>query len=442
MREVVTRPRALSGTITPPGDRSISVRAVMLNALATGQAHVTNYGPGADCASAISVLRGLGAPIEADGEGGYVVGDGELREPTDVLDAGNSGTVMRLMAGLLAGQSFLSILTGDASLRSRPMDRVITPLRQMGADIAGRSGNRLAPLAIRGGGLHGIRYEMPIASAQVKSSILLAGLFAEGETIIDQPAFSRDHTERMLGAMGVPVEEVGLTIRMRPAPLRALDVAVPADLSSAAFWLVAAVCHPDAEVRINGVGMNPGRTGVLDVLEAMGADISVENEREQGGEPVADLVARSSRLEATEMAGALIPRVQDEVPVLALAACFARGTTVIADAEELRVKETDRIRATVTELRRLGANAEETPNGMRITGGATLKGARGRSYGDHRMAMMLGIAGLLADGETAIAGAEAARVTYPTFWTDLASLTEAGDGDPNRERAGPRRALA
>lgn len=426
MRQVVTRPRTLSGSITPPGDRSISVRAVILNAIAKGEAHVTNYGPGADCASAISVLQGLGAPIEADGTGGYIVGDGELREPGDILDAGNSGTVMRLMAGLLVGQPFLSILTGDASLRSRPMDRVITPLRQMGAAIAGRDGDRLAPLAIRGGGLQGIRYAMPVASAQVKSSILLAGLFADGETVIDQPAFSRDHTERMLGAMGVPVEEAGLTITMRPAPLHAVDVAVPADLSSAAFWLVAAVCHPDAEVRANGVGMNPGRTGVLEVLQAMGADITIENERVQSGEPVADLVARSSRLEATELAGDLIPRVQDEIPVLALAACFAHRTTIIADAEELRFKETDRIRATVTELRRLGANAEETPNGMRITGGAALKGATGKSYGDHRMAMMLGVAGLLATGETTVTGAEHARVTYPAFWDDLSLLAGAG----------------
>lgn len=427
MRQAVHKPKILGGTITPPGDRSISVRAAILNAISDGEARVSNYGPGADCASAISVLKGLGAVIEPSGDG-YIIQGRPLQEPSDVLDAGNSGTVMRLMAGLLAGQPFLSVLTGDRSLRSRPMDRIIAPLREMGASIDGREGGRLAPMSIRGSELHGIRYRLPVASAQVKSSLLLAGLFAEGETIIEQPALSRDHTERSLRAMGIGVEEDGLVITLRPGRPASVDVAVPADISSAAFWLVAAVCHPDAEVRVEGVGMNPGRTGVLDVLAAMGADITIENEREQGGEPVADLVARSSRLEATEMTGALIPRVQDEIPVLALAACFANGTTVVADAEELRVKETDRIRATVTELRRFGANIDETPNGMRITGGGALKGASGRSYGDHRMAMMLGVAGLLASDSTEVGGAEAARVTYPGFWQDLAMLRGDGQG--------------
>ena len=421
MHEAVHRPRTISGAVTPPGDRSISVRAVILNAIAEGEARIANYGPGGDCASALAVLRGLGVPIEPSGDGFVVAGDA-LREPSDVLDAGNSGTVMRLASGLLASQPFLGILTGDASLRSRPMDRVIVPLRAMGADVRGRGGDRLAPLAVRGGELRGIRYRMPVASAQVKSAILIAALAAEGETVIEQPAMSRDHTERALSAMGAAIHEDGLTLILRPSRLRAVDVTVPGDLSSAAFWLVAGVCHPDAEVRLLGVGINPGRTGVLDALSAMGADVSLENQRVVSGEPIADLVARSSRLRAAELSGDLIPRVQDELPILALAACFADGETIIADAQELRVKETDRIHTTVAELRRLGADAHETPDGMRIVGGAALRGAQGDSRGDHRIAMMLGVAGLLAAGEMEVQGAEAASVTYPAFWDDLRTL--------------------
>lgn len=423
MHETVTRPRRLRGTLTPPGDRSISVRAALFNALAEGEARVSNYGPGDDCASALAVLRGLGAAIEPDGDG-FVIGDSPLSEPGDVLDAGNSGTVMRLSAGALAGLPFFSVLTGDASLRRRPMGRVVAPLREMGAAISARDGGRLAPLAIHGGDLRGIRYTMPVASAQVKSCLLLAGLFAEGETVLEQPAVSRDHTERAFRAMGVPVEERGLELRMRPGQLHALDVTVPGDISSAAFWMVAAACHPDAEVRAKGIGINPGRTGILDVLSAMGAGVTLENERDVGGEPVADVVVRSSELQAVEIAGDLIPRVQDEIPVLALAACFARGTTVVADAEELRVKETDRIRAIVTELRRLGAEVEETPDGMTISGGRTLQGVEGEHYGDHRMAMMLGVAGLVAEGGTTVEG-DVASVTYPSFWSDLRRLVEA-----------------
>lgn len=423
MLETVTRPRRLRGTLTPPGDRSISVRAALFNALAEGEARVSNYGPGDDCASALAVLRGLGAAIEPSGDG-FVIGDSPLSEPGDVLDAGNSGTVMRLSAGALAGLPFFSVLTGDASLRRRPMGRVVAPLREMGAAISAREGGRLAPLAIHGGELRGIRYTMPVASAQVKSCLLLAGLFAEGETVLEQPAVSRDHTERAFRAMGVPVEERGLELRMRPGRLHALDVTVPGDISAAAFWMVAAACHPDAEVRAKGIGINPSRTGILDVLSAMGAGVTVENERDVGGEPVADVVVRSSELQAVEIAGDLIPRVQDEIPVLALAACFARGTTVVADAEELRVKETDRIRAIVTELRRLGADVEETPDGMTVSGGRALRGVEGENYGDHRMAMMLGVAGLVVEGRTTVEG-DVASVTYPSFWSDLRRLAEA-----------------
>jgi 3-phosphoshikimate 1-carboxyvinyltransferase len=421
MQAVVRRPKRLTGTITPPGDKSISHRAAIFNAIAEGEARVDNYGPGADCASTLRILRALGTKIEGDAHS-FVVHGGALSEPADILNAGNSGTTTRLMAGVLAAQPFLSILSGDSSIRSRPMGRIVKPLRLMGANVDGRDGGNLAPLTFRGGALHGIRYELPVASAQLKSALLLAGLFAEGETVLDQPALSRDHTELMFRAMGADVWEDGLSVGVRPSKLKAVDVSVPADISSAAYLLVAAVCHPDAEVRVLGVGSNPTRTGVLDALTAMGADVSVENERLESGEMVADLVARSSELIATEIADDLIPRLVDEVPVLALAACFAKGTTVIRDAAELRVKESDRLQATRIELTRLGATVEELDDGLRITGGKRLVGATCRSYGDHRIAMTMGVAGLLATGTTKINGAETASISYPTFWDDLASL--------------------
>ncbi len=409
-------------TITPPGDRSISVRAAILNSIAVGDSVIQNYGSGADCYSAITVLRALGVKISRIDETSFAISGNQLREPTNVLNAGNSGTVMRLMAGLLSAQEFFSVLSGDRSLRSRPMQRVITPLQEMGASISARSKNNLAPLAIQGRSLHGIEFDMPVASAQVKSSILLAGLSADSKTIITQPDFSRDHTERMLKAMGLDVEANNLEISLTPGNPRAIDVMIPADISSASFWLVAAVCHPNAEIQINNVGINPGRTGILDVLNAMGADIEILNQRDQGGEPVADLRARSSDLVGTEISGSIIPRVQDEIPVLALAACFAKGTTIIKNAEELRVKESDRIQATVLELKRLGAHISETTDGMIIDQVDSLTGSSCESYGDHRMAMMLGIAGLLSNGETQVKGSECVGVTYPSFWDDLFGL--------------------
>ena len=421
MHQVVTPPATLRGTVTPPGDKSVSHRAAIFNTLAQGDALVENFCSGQDGESTLRCLRGLGAGIDREGSTLRITG-GALEEPSAVLDAGNSGTTMRLLTGVLAGQPFLSVLNGDRSLRSRPMDRVADPLRLMGAQVLGRKGGSLAPLTIRGGGLHGIEYQLPVASAQVKSALLLAGLYADGETVLEQPARSRDHTERMFGAMGVRVVEDGLLLRLRPGPLRAVDVTVPGDISSAAFWLVAGACHPDAEVRVHGVGTNPSRTGILDALKSMGADIHVENERTEGGEPVADLVARSSSLRATEIAGDLVPRLIDEVPVFALAACFAKGATVVRDAGELRVKESDRLRTTARELSRLGARIEELPDGLRITGGAQLQGAECRSYGDHRLAMTLGIAGLLASDATTIRGSQAATASYPSFWADLQRL--------------------
>ena len=424
MQMTVRRPRRLRGDVTPPGDKSISHRAAIFNAIADGEARVENYGTGADLASTLRVLRRLGTQIERHDDGAFTVRGGVLSEPSDILNTGNSGTTTRLMAGVLAGQPFMSVMTGDRSIRSRPMARIVDPLRLMGAEVDGREGGRLAPLTFRGGSLHGIEYRMPVASAQVKSALLLAGLFADGETTLEQPAVSRDHTELMFRSMGVEVIEDGLTVRVRPGRLSAMDVTVPADISSAAYWLVAGVCHPDAEVRVRNVGVNPTRTGILDALAMMGADVSVENERTEGGELVADLVARSSSLRATEIGGDLIPRLVDEVPVLALAACFAEGTTVIRDASELRIKESDRLMASRVELSRSGAQVEELDDGLRITGGRAMHGATHRTYADHRIAMTMGVAGLLAAGETAVQSAQTAAVSYPTFWDDLDSLGE------------------
>ncbi|MCY4448716.1 MAG: 3-phosphoshikimate 1-carboxyvinyltransferase [Chloroflexi bacterium] len=424
MQMTVRRPRRLRGDVTPPGDKSISHRAAIFNAIADGEARVENYGTGADLASTLRVLRGLGTQIERHDDGAFTVRGGILAEPSDILNTGNSGTTTRLMAGVLAGQPFMSVMTGDRSIRSRPMARIVDPLRLMGADVDGRDGGRLAPLTFRGGSLHGIEYRMPVASAQVKSALLLAGLFAEGETTLEQPAVSRDHTELMFRSMGVEVIEDGLTVSVRPGRLTAMDVTVPADISSAAYWLVAGVCHPDAEVRVRNVGVNPTRTGILDALAMMGADVSVENERTEGGEAVADLVARSSSLRAADIGGDLIPRLVDEVPVLALAACFAEGTTVIRDASELRIKESDRLMASRVELSRSGAQVEELDDGLRITGGRALHGTTHRTYADHRIAMTMGVAGVVASGETTISAAQTASVSYPTFWDDLGSLGE------------------
>lgn len=425
MRQVILPPRRLEGVVAPPGDKSISHRVAIFNALAKGAARIANFAPGHDCASTLRCLRALGVSIERDGADTLTVygRGGALDEPADVLDAGNSGTTMRLLAGVLAGQPFLSILTGDRSLRSRPMDRVVKPLREMGAQIWGRDGNRLAPLVIRGGHLKGITYTLPMASAQVKSCILLAGLFAQGETVVVEPAPTRDHTERLFQAMGATLVRDGLAVRLKPSVLTAKDIWVPGDLSSAAYWLVAAACHPKAQVTLHGVGTNPTRTGILDALRQMGARLQVLNPREEGGEPVADITASSSTLEAIEIRGDMVPRVIDEIPILAVAACFSRGTTIIRDAQELRVKESDRITTTVRELRRMGADIDELPDGMRIRGPVQLHGTVCRSYGDHRLAMALGVAGLLARGETVVQGAECATVSYPTFWEHMASLT-------------------
>ena len=420
----ISRPDKLGGELAVPGDKSISHRSLILNSMATGTARVTGLSDGEDVMSTMACLQGMGVDIsEGTGPGEYTVtGRGPvLQEPSDILDAGNSGTSMRLLSGLLAAQPFLSVLTGDSSLRSRPMRRIVDPLQRMGAEVLGRQDGSLAPLVIRGGSLHGIEYDLPVASAQVKSCILLAGLSADGDTVVHQPALSRDHTERMIAAMGASVMEDGLDLHLRPASLTAVDIAVPGDISSAAFWIVLGLCHPGSRVLVRGVGLNPSRTGIIDALQAMGSGESLQllDERTEGGEPVADILVTTGELKGTEIGGDMIPRILDEVPILAVAACFASGETTIRDAGELRVKESDRIATTVQELSRLGANIEPLEDGMVIRGTGKLRGAPCESHGDHRLAMAMAVCGLLAEGETEVHGAPDAAVSYPSFWEDL-----------------------
>lgn len=428
-------PQRLRGRVEVPGDKSISHRAILLNALAAGSAQITNFLTGADCLSTIACIRALGIPVERQGDTVQITGAGVrgLREPGDVLDCGNSGTTLRLLTGLLAGQPIFSVLTGDASLRSRPQRRVVAPLRALGAHLDGREDGDRAPLAIRGKRLSGGSYELPVASAQVKSALLLAALGGDGPLTLGGLIDSRDHTERMLAAMGVDVR-VGLehismhppaahTHHMLPYPL---SLRIPGDPSSAAFWWVAAAIHPDAELTTPGVCLNPTRTGALDVLRTMGATITITNERTEGNEPTGDVTVSSSSLHGTTIGDSLIPRLIDEIPVLALAAACADGDTIIQDAQELRVKETDRIATVVAGLRTLGVQAEATADGMVIAGnaGQPLHSTSLDSQGDHRLAMAWGIASLIATDETTIVGADAAQVSYPGFWEHLTTLEQ------------------
>ena len=432
MQRSVSSPSSISGELSVPGDKSISHRSLILNSMAKGDALVTGLSSGEDVMSTMGCLQAMGVEIERRDQPGTVVVHGAgpgtdrpFREPDGILNAGNAGTSMRLLSGLLAGLPFTSVLTGDGSLRTRPMGRIVQPLKEMGAQIMARKGDTLAPLTFHGGSLKGIEYTMPVASAQLKSCIMLAGLSAEGDTILHQPALSRDHTERMVTAMGGTVISDGLTLVIQPAQLNAVDIDIPGDISSAAFWLVAGLCHPEGRVLVRGVGLNPSRTAILEALQAMGAGDALQlvNQRSEGGEEVADLLVTSTKLSGTEVHGDLIPRIQDEIPVLAVAACFAEGDTVIRDAGELRVKESDRIATTVSELTRLGANIEEREDGMVIHGTGGLTGGACESHTDHRLAMALGVAGLLARGETTINGAEDASISYPDFWEHLDLLS-------------------
>ena len=413
----------LHGEITVPGDKSISHRAVMLGALANGTTHITGFLMGEDCLSTIDCFRKMGVSIDVSDKEVVVEGVGlhGLTAPKSELYTGNSGTTTRLLSGILAGQSFTSTMNGDATIQRRPMGRVMKPLREMGASIEGKDDN-FCPLTMHPSELHGIEYRLPVASAQLKSAILLAGLYAEGQTTVIEPAPSRDHTERMFRALGVEIETNGNVITLNPPEdLHAVDIAVPSDISSAAYFLVAGAIVPGSELTIKNVGVNPTRTGIIDVLRDMGADITESNFREEA-EPVCDLTVRYSRLHGTEIGGAIIPRLIDELPVIAVAAAFAEGETVIRDAQELKVKESNRIASMVAELSKAGVDVEETDDGMIVRGGEKPHGASFETYKDHRIAMSLSILGLAAEGASRIDEPEVVAISYPDFFGTIEKL--------------------
>ncbi|MDN3450884.1 3-phosphoshikimate 1-carboxyvinyltransferase [Planococcus sp. APC 3906] len=417
---------ALRGTIQVPGDKSISHRSIMFGAMAAGTTTVEGFLLGDDCLSTISCFRKLGVDIELDGDRVTIKSDGERnwQEPSEVLDTGNSGTTTRLMLGLLAGTDFHSVLAGDESIAKRPMRRIIDPLRLMGADIRGRANGQFTPLAVQGTKLHAIEYTLPVASAQVKSAILLAALKADGVTTITEPVATRDHTEIMLEHFGAElVREENKISLAGGQSLAAAHVKVPGDISSAAFMIGAALITEGSEVVLTNVGCNPTRTGILDVIEQMGADFSISLLEENGERP-ADLTIRSSSLKGIEIGGSLIPRLIDEIPLIALVATQAKGTTVIKDAEELRVKETDRIAAVVAELSKMGADITATEDGMIINGPTPLHGASMVTYGDHRLGMMAAVASLIADGPVEIDDPDCISVSFPNFVEQMNSLID------------------
>jgi 3-phosphoshikimate 1-carboxyvinyltransferase len=423
--------KKLYGEIFLHGDKSISHRALIMSSLANGVSQIRNLAPGNDCKSTMKCLQALGVKIDCDKNipgTATVEGNGinELVEANKVLNAHNSGTTIRLLTGILASRPFLSIVTGDASLRRRPMKRLIEPLSMMGAEIYGMSNNSFAPLVIRGKELQGINYDLKVPSAQIKSAIILAALFASGKTVIDQEHLCRDHTELMLAKMGAKLETSNSIISVSPLvnALKAITLSVPGDISSAAYWMVAAAIHPNAHIILRNCGINPTRTGILDVLNEMGAKITVSNKRLENNEQIADIDVESSQLRGVAIEGAMVPRLIDEIPVLAVAACFAKGRTIIRDASELRVKESDRIATTVSELSRMGAKVEMKSDGMIIQGSHKLDGTFVRSYNDHRLAMSLAIAGLMAKGETVINNANVVDISYPGFWNDLNLISQ------------------
>ncbi len=426
---ILQKANSLKGEITVPGDKSISHRAVMFGALAEGTTEITHFLQGADCLSTIRCFRSMGISIENDTDSNRVLVYGKglrgLKQPDETLDVGNSGTTMRLMSGILCGQSFSSTMTGDESIQKRPMGRVITPLAQMGADIKSLSGNGCAPLLIQGqkGTLRHIAYESPVASAQVKSAILLAGLYGDGPTSVTEPYVSRNHTELMLKMFGAEVETKTATAFIRPDPrLHGEKITVPGDISSAAYFIAAGLMIPGSEILLRNVGINPTRDGILRVCRMMGADIHIENVRNADSETAADILVRYSELKGTEIGGGLIPALIDELPVIAVMACLAKGKTVIKDAAELKVKESNRIDVMVHNLSLMGAKVTATEDGMVIEGEAPLKGAVIDSKTDHRIAMSFAIAALAAEGNTEIRGAECANVSYPDFYSDLKGL--------------------
>ena len=418
---VIQKIKKAVGQIKVPGDKSISHRAVMLGSLANGVTEISGFLKGADCLSTIDCFRKMGIDIDINGENVTVHGNGlrGLLKPEEMLYTGNSGTTTRLLCGILAGQNFDTSITGDASIQKRPMGRVVQPLSMMGAKIE----NEYCPLYITGTKLHGIDYKMPVASAQVKTAIILAGLYADGETVIHEIEKSRDHTELMLSAMGADLTVDNLDITVKPTnDLTAVNVDVPGDISSAAFFLVLGAIMPNSQITVTNVGINPTRTGIIDVLKDMGADITLENVHTSAGETVADITVRSSSLKGTTVGGDIIPRLIDELPIIAVAAVFADGQTVIKDAQELKVKETNRIRAVVDEFNKCGIDITETDDGMIINGGKSIHGADFKTYGDHRMAMSLTVLAQLADGESTLDDSDCACVSYPTFFDDFYKL--------------------
>lgn len=424
----ITPPAQLRGEIAIPGDKSITHRALIFNALAEGESNIKGFLDAGDTRSTLECIRSLGAVIEQKSPTALTIhGHGRtgLHESPSILDCGNSGTSIRLLSGLLAGLPFFSVLTGDESLRSRPMGRIIKPLRTLGTQISARAHGTLPPIVIEGGVIEGgQRIETHVASAQVKSALLLAALAADGPTTIIEPKHTRDHTERMLSAMGANISNNGTSITLSPptGDLQAIDVDVPGDISTAAGWIIAATLHPDADLLLTGVGMNPTRTGVIDILSEMGAQIEKLEQRTVGGEPIADLRVRSATLSGMIVDGDVIPRAIDELPLLALAGAVAEGETVIADADELRVKESNRIASTAAVLRTLGAEVEERTDGIAVAGGTTLRGGRIEAAGDHRLAMLGAVGALLAEGESEIVGADVVSISYPEFWIELGHL--------------------
>ncbi len=423
----------LLGELTVPGDKSISHRSIMFGAISKGLTEITHFLNGADCLSTISCFRQMGVDIEQRNEKVLVHGKGlyGLSKPSSTLDAGNSGTTIRLLSGILSGQSFDSVITGDSSVQKRPMERIIVPLKEMGADICSENGNGCAPLKICAHPLHGISYLSPISSAQVKSCIMLAGLYADGATIVTEPVLSRNHTELMLNYMGADIDtEIcpsgSAKITVNPGfSLSGRKIDVPGDFSSAAFFIAAALIVPGSEILLKNVGINPTRCGMLQICRSMGADITVLNENSNGPEPSADLLVKYSHLKGVTIGGDIIPTLIDELPILAVLAAFAEGTTTIKDASELHFKESDRINVMTDNLNRIGASVTSTQDGMIIDGGKSLHGAVIDAHKDHRVAMSFAVAGLACSGEMKIPDAECVSISYPGFYKDLLSLTSA-----------------
>lgn len=417
----------INSVIKVPGDKSISHRSVMIAAIASGLTEIEGFLPGQDCMSTVNCIRQLGINVETTSPGSLRVhGQGlkGLSEPGNVLYVGNSGTTIRLLSGLLSGQEFYSVLSGDNSIRRRPMGRVVKPLQAMGAQIWGRSQGQLAPLSIKGSPLHGIHYDLPVASAQLKSALLFAGLYADSETSLSEPAASRDHTENMLKAFGAKIERHGQSVAIQPGPsLLAQKITVPGDISSAAFFLTAAAIIPGNKITIRQVGLNPTRTGILDVLEMMGARISRSDCYISAGELIGDISIEADKLRGIDIGGDLIPRLIDEIPVLAVAAAAAEGRTIIRDAHELKVKESNRLQTIAQELQRFGVRIQETEDGLSIEGGGKYQGAICDSHDDHRIAMSCAIMGLLAEGSTKIQNAECIDISFPSFAEKLKEIT-------------------